>query len=46
MPDPKEPSRFAALPLAGLVAALQFGPPGVPPPFDDHAEMMKKLGLK
>ena len=24
----------------------QFGPPGPPPPFDDHAEMMKQLGIR
>jgi lysophospholipase L1-like esterase len=32
--------------LAAVYAAGQFGPPGPPPPFDDHAEMMKQLGLK
>jgi lysophospholipase L1-like esterase len=26
--------------------AVQFGPQGPPPPFDDHAEMMKKLGIR
>ena len=30
----------------GIFAFGQFGPPGPPPPFDDHAEMMKQLGLK
>jgi lysophospholipase L1-like esterase len=34
-----------ALFLVALAAAGQFGPPGPPPPFDDHAEMMKQLGL-
>jgi len=42
---------FKALPIASLAllsacAAAQFGPPGPPPPFDDHAEMMKQLGLR
>ena len=32
--------------LIPLLATFQFGPQGPPPPFDDHAEMMKKLGLK
>jgi len=32
--------------FATAAAAGQFGPPGLPPPFDDHAEMMKQLGLK
>ena len=37
----------ALLPLFLAVASYgQFGPPGPPPPFDDHAEMMKQLGLK
>ncbi len=29
-----------------LVMAGQFGPPAPPPPFDDHAEMMRQLGLR
>lgn len=52
MHTPKEPKRFTTL-LAMSVFALaisafgrQFGPPGPPPPFDDHDEMMKQLGLK
>lgn len=38
----------SALSAFGVAAAraLQFGPQGPPPPFDDHAEMMKQLGLK
>lgn len=32
--------------FAATTAVGQFGPPGLPPPFDDHAEMMKQLGLK
>jgi lysophospholipase L1-like esterase len=32
--------------VAALVHGVQFVPPGPPPPFDDHAEMMKQLGLK
>ncbi len=32
--------------LTALALGFQFGPPGPPPPFDDHAEMMKQLGLK
>jgi lysophospholipase L1-like esterase len=36
----------ANLVFAAHCGAVQFGPPGPPPPFDDHAEMMKKLGLK
>ncbi len=35
-----------ALVSVGLAAARQFGPPGPPPPFDDHALMMKKLGIR
>ena len=39
--------QIPVLALAMLTAtAFQFGPPGPPPPFDDHAEMMKQLGLK
>ena len=47
MPYPK---RLFLLPFAALataaVAFQGFGPPGPPPPFDDHALMMQKLGLK
>jgi lysophospholipase L1-like esterase len=33
--------------LAPIAAYAQgFGPQGPPPPFDDHAEMMKQLGLR
>ncbi len=40
-------SMFVALLLAaGVALAKQFDPPGPPPRFDDHAEMMKQLGLK
>ncbi|MHB8636527.1 MAG: GDSL-type esterase/lipase family protein [Fimbriimonadaceae bacterium] len=52
MPDPNDPNCVRMLLLASLFAltvaavARQFGPPGPPPPFDDHAEMMKQLGLK
>lgn len=52
MPDLPEPTFFRLLVAASLAAfaaltvARQFGPPGPPPPFDDHAEMMKQLGLK
>lgn len=38
-----------SLGLAGAIVCVatgQFGRPGPPPPFDDHAEMMKRLGLK
>lgn len=47
MPRKLEPSLAAALLVASAsLAVAQFGPPGPPPPFDDHAEMMKRLGLK
>ncbi len=36
---------FAALLAAPLSSFAQFGSQGPPPPFDDHAEMMKQLGL-
>ncbi|AIE85929.1 Glycoprotein gp2 [Fimbriimonas ginsengisoli Gsoil 348] len=32
--------------LAGGSITIQFGPAGPPPPFDDHAEMMKQLGVR
>lgn len=31
---------------SAMLVKAQFGSPGPPPPFDDHALMMKKLGLK
>lgn len=38
---------IAALALLNVtVTSVQFGPPGPPPPFDDHALMMKRLGLR
>lgn len=43
------PRILATFGLIGAVAgglAWQFGRPGPPPPFDDHAEMMKQLGIK
>ena len=52
MPIPQEPKRIRTVLIPSLFAlaliamARQFGPPGPPPPFDDHAEMMKQLGLK
>jgi len=52
MPYSKEPTRtltsiFAsAFIVTAVFAVRQFGPPGPPPPFDYHAEMMKQLGLK
>ncbi|HEY3780107.1 MAG TPA: GDSL-type esterase/lipase family protein [Fimbriimonadaceae bacterium] len=42
-------NNFTIALLAPVLAAgfaAQFGPQGPPPPFDDHAEMMKQLGLK
>ena len=39
---------LSALIVSSLTMAFsfQFGPQGPPPPFDDHALMMKQLGLK
>lgn len=51
MPHPAFASRLRPV-LAGSVfvvaatATAQFGPAGPPPPFDDHAETMKQLGLR
>lgn len=52
MPNSQEHTRFR-MPVSAAVFATalfavggQFGPPGPPPPFDDHAELMKQLGLK
>jgi lysophospholipase L1-like esterase len=52
MPISQEPRRFCTPVVLSLFALTlcamgrQFGPAGPPPPFDDHAEMMKQLGLK
>ncbi len=46
MPKSKELFVFAFATLAAGAVAFQFGPQGPPPPFDDHAEMMKQLGIK
>ena len=52
MPNSQERTPFRTPITAALFATTvfalgaQFGPPGPPPPFDDHAEMMKQLGLK
>ena len=52
MPNSLERIQFRTPIIAALFATAvfapgaQFGPPGSPPPFDDHAEMMKQLGLK
>src|SRR5579862_9133062 len=46
MPDLKEFLTLGLIVLGAVNAAAQFGPQGPPPPFDDHAEMMKQLGLK
>src|SRR5579871_1880088 len=46
MPIAMELLITAAATFAAAPAALQFGPPGPPPPFDDHAEMMRQHGLK
>ncbi len=52
MPQTQEPKftksafTFGLCLLSASILAGQFGPPGPPPPFDDHSEMMKQLGLK
>ena len=46
MPKSKDFALFAFCVLSASIGARQFGPPGPPPPFDDHAEMMKQLGIK
>src|SRR5580692_8522842 len=46
MPEPKRLFVPLFISIATMATAGQFGPPGPPPPFDDHAEMMKQLGLK
>lgn len=46
MPYPKRLLALSTVALAVMAAARQFGSQGPPPPFDDHAEMMRQLGLK
>ena len=46
MPYPKLIHLIGSATIAMIATVAQFGPPGPPPPFDDHALMMKQLGIK